>query len=248
MAELKIEKMTKITETKAMPAKTYPNSNGAGFGFDEIENNPVQYYNGFLYHGTKKIHAQDILENNFKISTGEELHLGKGVYFYDNETFAAWWMLRKTYYKMPNEKLKKYISESDLSICEEMYNIFKEEFGIIIVKIENAGYLDLDNTNNKILFFKIFTEFMSKRTQYFSNAAIYDQILKLIAPETKFDMVGFTTNIYELNKTQKIQKVKLPQDLVLYKIYCVKSIEILKKRKELNITRENIENCLNFMI
>ncbi|WP_338102635.1 hypothetical protein [Methanolapillus millepedarum] len=210
----------------------------------------IQLFSGFLYHGTTKENAQKILENNFQISSNPKLHLGNGVYFYDDETYAVWWVLRNPVCKVPKGRLKRYISGQDLTICQDVYDCFLRELSVVAVEIENAKYLNLDDPINKKVFNKFYRRLNEKRNlvMLLDNYSIYDVFFDQESFKNKIDMVGMTTNYYNFSKNRSQSTPMLPHESYLYKIYCVKNTEILKKRKRLYITPEIIGYCLEFMV
>ncbi|MDV0446201.1 hypothetical protein MsAg5_00280 [Methanosarcinaceae archaeon Ag5] len=210
----------------------------------------IQLFSGTLYHGTTKENAANILENNFLPSSNPNLHLGDGVYFYDNETYAIWWVIKKPVCKVPKDRLKKYISEQDLTLCKDVFECFLKNLEIIVVEIENAKHLSLDDSANKRIFENFYQKLKGKneQNQMLNNRSIYNVFFEWAPFKNEIDMASMTTNYYNFSKNRSPSNPMLPHEAYLYKIYCVKNIDILKKRKRLYMTPENIEYCLEFMI
>ncbi|MDV0446415.1 hypothetical protein MsAg5_02480 [Methanosarcinaceae archaeon Ag5] len=137
----------------------------------------VNQYSGELYHGTTKTNAEKILSGGFMISSKGSLHLGQGVYFYDNEIYAMWWMLRDYMKKRLLEFEKGERDELEWEkICCETYRYFEENFAIIVSNFQNINYLDLDNEKNKAALSKIYNTIY--QTKYLKNqykdVSVYD--------------------------------------------------------------------------
>ncbi|WP_338098745.1 hypothetical protein [Methanolapillus africanus] len=209
----------------------------------------VHRFTGELYHGTTKENAAKILQDNFTVSTKSSLHLGKGVYFFDNEMYAVWWMIRGDISKKIETIACEKNAESDIDsdFCREIHKYFEMKFGVISVVFQDIRYLDLDNPKNKEIVAKAYKKFQQKNEMKteLKDFSIYDYLYDHSAVMNQYDMFVLTTNFYKFGNRHDLNRFHLDMP---YKIYCVKNTGLFQNKTKVYISLEIIRKCLKFMI
>ncbi|MCL2550484.1 MAG: hypothetical protein FWE78_06150 [Methanimicrococcus sp.] len=220
-----------------------------GIGFlDLFEGWPVHtIQNISLFHGTFRENINNITSGGFEPSSSEDNYLGAGVYFFDSEYFAISWMFSKD--ACLRAPIQKRLNGIDLTGEElnKIIRIFKNRYGVIITKISNIRYLDLDNFKIKEMFNEIYEYFYTNcNTEEIFDTTIYDFLFKKMGLQKKYDMVVLTTNLYKLTNKEGFRN-KAPQALIPYRIYCIKNMEKIETVSEHIINENHMDTYIRFM-
>jgi hypothetical protein len=203
-------------------------------------------YNLTLYHGTLRETVENIIENGFVESMREDLHLGSGVYFYENEYLAIRWELYKDKPKIFKEIVDKKNKGEQLSINEvnDLIRYFNNEHGVVSTKLNHLKCLDLDNKKVKDMVEEIYWTFYEKnplgKEKFKSN--IYDTLFEKFDLKKRYDAITLTSNIL---KTSYCSTVPNPINITPYKVFCIKNKHMIKKCFEFEIDENCMKKCIN---
>ncbi|WNY25999.1 hypothetical protein [Methanolapillus millepedarum] len=215
----------------------------------------INRYSGQLYHGTTKESAAKIMTDNFTMSSKNTLHLGQGVYFYDNEIYAIWWTLRD-YMKKQSDDIEELDSDTGTNkkkweeFYQKVYGYFEERFAVIETCFENVRCLDLDNVKNKLTLEEIYVKFYRKTiiSKELKGLSVYEFLFKCSNFKDEYDMIVLTTNNYSTMIGRPKDHRLFPYMNLPYRIYCLKNIKAIKSVEKINIELENIEDCIHFVV
>ena len=200
-----------------------------------------------LFHGTSRKNIANIVSDGFNPSSNSDHYLGSGVYFFDSENFAIWWMFNEDKcLKIPIQKILDEIELIDDELTE-IVTIFQTQNGVISSKITDINYLDMDNFKVKEMFNEIYEYlYNSCNTENIFDTTIYEFLFEKMNFREKFDMVVLTTNLYKLTDKKGFRN-KAPQALIPYRIYCIKNMEKIENISEHVISEEHMDTCIRFM-
>ncbi|MDV0444757.1 hypothetical protein MmiAt1_02940 [Methanimicrococcus sp. At1] len=200
-----------------------------------------------LFHGTSRENVDKIVSEGFKPSISEDNYLGAGVYFYDSEFFAIWWKFNgDPCLKIPVQKMSSGIDLTDGEL-NELISRFQSQHGVIVAKMTDINYLDMDNFKIKEMFNEIYEnlyKICNADTIFYTT--VYDYLFEKMNLQDKYDMVVLTSNLYKLTNKPNFRN-KAPQALIPYRIYCVKNFKKIGIVSEYTINEKHIDTFIRFL-
>jgi hypothetical protein len=204
---------------------------------------PVSILNNItLYHGTNRGAIENIIKNGFVESMRNDLYLGFGVYFYENEYLAMRWGLQKNKPKILKEAIDKKDKGEKLSIKDinDLIQCFNDEHGVVLTKLDRLRCLDLGNKKVKDVLGEAYQVLYTKKPLEGGRfkSRIYDTLFEKFDLQKRYDAITLTSNIL---KTSYNPGIPNPINITPYKIFCVKNKHVIKECFEFEID----ENCMN---
>lgn len=160
-------------------------------------------YSGTCYHGTSPEMARDILLKGFNLSIGDDLYLGDGIYFFEEDPSSAFKWCKKKRYK------GCFVIEANVE-ANEIFDLTKSHNKRILEKAIDYIRMGLRSEKSSEIFLL--------------DGAAINYIYKYIK---KFDLVRCQFSLHNVYSQKQWSRIR---DIVMY--VCVRHLECITSFKK----------------
>ena len=184
-----------------------------------------------LYHGTNRKRGQNFIKNqSMEASIGEKHWLGDGIYLFEDDFWAYWWI--RELYK------DKYLDQ----VYPDIYQLYLEKhYQVLIIKVNilKNRIFNLNNSKHKLEFIKVMKAIAEKQKysdkmeeQAKVEGIVLNYMFNELDYKRDFDLVKANFIRDENRYSRKNFKIRLAYNS--QEQYCIKNSEIVNSIEELD--------------